>query len=210
MWQRTAALPWRFACAMALSAGGAGAFGGIDRGDRGWWATSTTTTGTPTTTLCASGGPMIPEGYSRMPLPARGAETHAIFGSLAGRGKIEAYEVYRRPSFSSQEVVVARVVFGDAVDGHPGVVHGGILSLVFDDLLGFGYEALGDVAMAVTANLTVDYRAPVPAGTTVRVAATLERREGRKLYWKASMTSTDGEILYAEASSLYIIPRSSA
>ena len=157
----------------------------------------------------------VESSYQRMPLPARGeSDGHAIFGLLLGENMIESYDIYQRPKEEDQppdnkdNVIVAYIKLGDKIDGHPGVVHGGIVSLIFDDALGFGYEAIG-VEMAVTANLNVDFRAPVLAGTEIRVVAQLERQEGRKLFWKAQMTSTDETILYAEATSLYIIPRSS-
>lgn len=153
--------------------------------------------------------PDVEESFEKMALPERGFyEGHAIFGVLLGENMIESYEIYKRPEGSTDEnIIVAHVKLGHGIDGHPGVVHGGILSLIFDDALGFGFEALG-VKMAFTANLTVDYRAPVPAGTMIRVQAQLVQREGRKLYWKAQMTSMDGQTLFAECSSLYIIPRS--
>ena len=154
------------------------------------------------------------EGYRRMELPERGTRSddggHAIFNLLLGEHMIERYDIYRRPDDSANEnVIIAHVELGSRIDGHPGVVHGGILSLIFDDALGFGFEALG-VNMAVTANLNVNFRTPVMAGTNVRVVAQLEHREGRKLYWKAQMTSMDKETLFAEATSLYIIPRSAS
>ena len=148
------------------------------------------------------------ESYERMTLPSRMKSNHAIFGLLLGESMIESYEVFRRRNDSdSENVIVAYLKLGDHINGHPGVVHGGILSLIFDDALGFGYGALG-IKMAVTANLNIDFRAPVLAGTYVRVAAQLEHREGRKLFWKAQMTSMDRKILFAEATSLYVIPRS--
>eukprot|EP00980_Cylindrotheca_fusiformis_P005601 scaffold1184_cov132-Cylindrotheca_fusiformis.AAC.22 len=152
------------------------------------------------------------ESYQKMVVPIRAAQFkgHAIFNLLLGEQMIERYDVFKRPATTNNEdVIIAYVKLGDRVDGHPGIVHGGILSLIFDDSLGFGFEALG-VPMAVTANLNIDFRAPVPAGTTVRVAAQLESHEGRKLFWKAQMTSVDKETLYAEATSLYIIPRAFA
>lgn len=152
-----------------------------------------------------------PSPYEFMEVPDRTPEDkHAIFDLLLGNKMIEKYDVYKRPSGSSDvNVVIAHISFGEHLDGHPGIVHGGILSLMFDDLLGFGFYSLG-IPMAFTANLNVDYRAPIPAGTRVRIAAQLESREGRKLFWKAQMTSLDQKVLYAEASSLYIIPRSHA
>ncbi|KAL3943871.1 MAG: hypothetical protein SGBAC_002075 [Bacillariaceae sp.] len=127
-----------------------------------------------------------------MEVPDRTPEDkHAIFDLLLGNKMIEQYEVYKRPSgLSDDNVVIAHISFGEHLDGHPGIVHGGILSLMFDDLLGFGFYSLG-IPMAFTANLNVDYRAPVPAGTRVRITAQLESREGRKLFWKAQMTSLD-------------------
>ncbi|CAJ1930615.1 unnamed protein product [Cylindrotheca closterium] len=152
-----------------------------------------------------------PSPYKLMEVPDRTPEDkHAIFDLLLGNNMIEKYEVYKRPTGSTDDnVVIAHIAFGEHLDGHTGIVHGGILSLMFDDLLGFGFYSLG-IPMAFTANLNVDYRSPVPAGTRVRVVAQLESREGRKLFWKAQMTSLDQQVLYAEASSLYIIPRSHA
>lgn len=149
-----------------------------------------------------------PSPYELMKVPDRTPEDkHAIFDLLLGKKMIEKYEVYKRPTGSTDgNVVIAHIEFGEHLDGHPGIVHGGILSLMFDDLLGFGFYSLG-IPVAFTANLNVDYRTPVPAGTRVRVVAQLESREGRKLFWKAQMRSLDQKILYAEASSLYVIPR---
>ena len=147
--------------------------------------------------------------FQPMDLPDRASDgnKHAIFGTLVGEGKIEDYQIYKKKhGIKSDNLVVAFVKLGNRLNGHHEVVHGGILSLIFDDVFGFGYESL-DIVMAVTANLTVDFRAPVPAGTTVQIALQLEHREGRKIFFKGQMTSLDGEILYAESKCLYIIPR---
>jgi acyl-coenzyme A thioesterase PaaI-like protein len=165
------------------------------------------------------------EQYEQMTMPTRGQlDGHAIFGTLHGETMIEKYRIWKRKgrrdesdalndddnnSSSDIDVVIGLVTFGSHLNGHPQLVHGGILSLIFDDICGFAYEAVG-VPHAVTANLNVDYRAPVPAGSQVRLSVQLEHREGRKLFWKAQMTSMDQQVLYAEATSLYIIPRSAA
>jgi hypothetical protein len=49
----------------------------------------------------------------------------------------------------NNNVIVAFVSFGNRLNGHVGIVHGGILSLVVDDLCGFAFEAI-DVPHAVT------------------------------------------------------------
>lgn len=147
--------------------------------------------------------------YDRMVIPMRGALSgHVIYGTLLGNNLIEKYEIWKRRSLEEDgNIVLSFLTFGSSLNGHSGIVHGGILSLIFDDVFGLGYEALG-VTHAVTANLNVDYRAPVPQNSKVRIAVQLIGKEGRKLYWKAQMTSMDQETLYAEATSLYIIPKS--
>jgi acyl-coenzyme A thioesterase PaaI-like protein len=74
--------------------------------------------------------------------------------------------------------------------------------------LGFGYEAL-EIPTAVTANLNVNYVAPVEGGTTIVVKAYLTAQVGRKLYWEAKVESLPVEEhqVFCEASSLFIIPR---
>jgi len=165
--------------------------------------------------------------YARMKIPDRGTDNgHAIFGVLHNEGLIERYEIWKKKKENENEeedvqqrtaeslsddenVIVAFVSFGHRLNGHVGIVHGGILSLVVDDLCGFAFEAIG-VPYAVTASLKLDYRSPVPESTTTKITIQLHKREGRKLYWTVQMTSLDGTRLYVEATSLYIVPRSAA
>lgn len=145
--------------------------------------------------------------YERIDSPTRmESDSHAV-GGLFDPRKIARYEVYKRLDDDEHHVVTALVDFGDGLDGHPGVVHGGILALALDDIFGFAFGAIG-VPKAVTANLAVDFRAPVPASTAVAVKVYLERRENRKIYFKGEIASLDGGLVYCESSCLYIIPRS--
>lgn len=157
--------------------------------------------------------------YERLNSPARlELHTHAVSG-LFSPNKIARYEIYKRlvdtekvdPASSlltppQEHLITALVDFGDSLDGHPGIVHGGILSLVLDDIFGFAFWAIG-VPFAVTANLSVDYRTPTPANTSVMVRVYLDRRENRKIYFKGEIISLDGSVVFAESTCLYIIPR---
>jgi uncharacterized protein (TIGR00369 family) len=139
--------------------------------------------------------------YTNTPMPPPERllqETHAIKG-LLGRG-IQSYEVYK-----GEQGVKAIVKLGLAVDGHMGVVHGGILALLIDDVLGFAYEAL-DIPLAVTANLNINYRAAVPADSEITILTTLVERKERKLSWEVQVLSANG-LLHCEATSIYVIPR---
>lgn len=147
--------------------------------------------------------------YERVNLPTRAqSSSHAIFGHLLQPNLLEQYHVYKRNihGHDSGEIVLAVVKLGDNLNGHEGVVHGGIIALLLDDTMGFAYEAMG-IVKAVTASLQVDYRTPVLAGSMLLIKVHLSSRQGRKLYFEAQVTSLDEEVLYAEATSLYIVPK---
>lgn len=157
--------------------------------------------------------PDPPAGYVAMPYPDRlRSLSHAIGGVLLQSGSIRSYHVYRRiqnGDNSHQPLVVAHIVLSDAVNGHESIVHGGILALLIDDVLGFGFAA-ARVEIAVTANLSIDYRAPVAACSRIRIACELVAQTPRKLSWKATVTDPEETIVYCEASSVYVIPKSVA
>jgi acyl-coenzyme A thioesterase PaaI-like protein len=169
--------------------------------------------------------------YEKMAEPPENfAESHAIFGALRKPGYVERYTAYRRVHVAStkdiedivtgpsstvnQEVCVADIRIGKDLNGHEGIVHGGIISLMIDDTFGWGYQAMGlaqgksygdnDFPMVVTANLSVNYRAPLPAESNVVIRVRHESTDGRKIYMSARLESNDGSILYSEATALFI------
>jgi acyl-coenzyme A thioesterase PaaI-like protein len=87
--------------------------------------------------------------------------------------------------------------------GAPGIAHGGILSLAFDESLGATNWLIR--APAVTAHLEVSYRLPVSVGTRVYIQATMQAISGRKIWSTAEgrLNSPDGP-LAVEAGSLYM------
>lgn len=85
--------------------------------------------------------------------------------------------------------VVATHLFDDRHVGAPGIVHGGAVATVLDDLYGFLLYLVGQPA--VTRQLVVDYLNPVLIGTTYLLEAEVSRREGRKLFVAASVIAPD-------------------
>jgi hypothetical protein len=79
---------------------------------------------------------------------------HAIFDSLNGGGRIEAYEVYHK---NNSDEILALITFGKSLNGYPKIVHGGISALLFDNSFGFLFFAL-KTPKAVTANLNINYK----------------------------------------------------
>ena len=99
-----------------------------------------------------------------------------------------------------EDEAVARVRLGAAFEGAPGRAHGGIVSAIFDDVMGIVLTIHSSPAF--TARLTVSYLAPVPVGVELEFRARQTWREGRKLFIAAEATH-EGQVL-AEAEGLFI------
>ena len=74
--------------------------------------------------------------------------------------------------------VAAEVTLGLPYEGPPGYVHGGVSSLLMDQLLGSGAMAAG--LWGMTVRLELDYRRPVPLLTPLVLRATVGERAGRR------------------------------
>ncbi|MFG1690067.1 PaaI family thioesterase [Nonomuraea sp. NPDC049269] len=99
--------------------------------------------------------------------------------------------------------VRSEVSFRPLHEGPPGSVHGGIIAMALDHLLGQAVAVAGLAAM--TGTLTLRYRAPVPYGQPVVVTAEHTRTEGRKAWADGRVSLPDGTVL-AEATGLFITP----
>lgn len=92
---------------------------------------------------------------------------------------------------------------GAAYEGAPGLVHGGVISLVLDQVLGNVVSRSGRPGM--TGTLTIVYRQATPLGR-LRCEAWVDRREGIKTWAKARLSTVDGQVT-AEAEGVFILPR---
>lgn len=92
---------------------------------------------------------------------------------------------------------------GIEYQGPPGCVHGGIVALLFDEMLGLANAAAGSVGM--TADLRVSYKSPTPLFAPLRFEARQTRVEGRKIW--ATATVRSGDTLCATTEALFIEPR---
>ncbi|MCW2814604.1 MAG: hypothetical protein JWN84_2059 [Nocardioides sp.] len=82
-------------------------------------------------------------------------------------------------------------VFTQMQVGAPGIAHGGLVALAFDDLCGFALYTVG--ALAVTRSLTVEYRAPFRLHRPYTFRARVAEHEGRRLSIQASAFDHDGQ-----------------
>ena len=181
------------------------------------------------------------ERYQRVILPADLLQSnHAVFGKcglLGADGSLERFDIWyhpprcrQRPASGGKQrqsanegsvevVLVFDVQIGRKLTGHEGLVHGGIISLLFDEAIGWGYQCFaherqcrgredgnrrkrnkqpaGDQSIqwkdldatppAVTANLNVTYKQPLPAGQRCLLRVYHVQSEGRKHHFHASL-----------------------
>jgi len=98
--------------------------------------------------------------------------------------------------------VTGVVTFGDAYEGPPGCVHGGVVAAAFDELLGFAQGLSGGLGM--TARLIVNYRSPTPLHQPLRFTGDVDHVEGRKIFVKGELRVVADDRLCAEAEGLFI------
>ena len=84
--------------------------------------------------------------------------------------------------------------------GPPGAVHGGVIALVLDELLGAVNACLG--LGAFTGTLTVRYERPTPIEREIAFESWVERTEGRKVFTHGTI-SAGGEVT-ARAEGVFI------
>lgn len=96
----------------------------------------------------------------------------------------------------------AEHVFDAPYTGPPTGVHGGILALVYDELLGC-VNVVNDLG-GFTGTLTIRYNAISPVGKPIRMRGWIDRNEGRKTWAKGTMHH--GDVLLSEAEGVFIAP----
>jgi acyl-coenzyme A thioesterase PaaI-like protein len=99
----------------------------------------------------------------------------------------------------------ARHVHGEVVldapyVGPPGLVHGGVLALIFDELL--GAAAVINDCPGFTGTLTVKYLRGTPVRTPLTMEASVERVEGRKTFVTGEIRN--GAAVTAVATGIFI------
>ena len=90
-----------------------------------------------------------------------------------------------------EQGVTGRFFLKQDHQGPPGLAHGGVLAAALDEAMALCLH--GEGALAMTGRLEVEFRAPAPVGTFVRVDARVERRDGRRIELSARARQVGGE-----------------
>ncbi|PIO23685.1 hypothetical protein AB205_0008140 [Aquarana catesbeiana] len=86
---------------------------------------------------------------------------------------------------------------GPYLEGPRGYAHGGCIATIIDATVGTG--TVYTYGPAMTANLNIDYRNPIPLGSTVIIDSRVEKVDGRKIYSSCQVRSHDDAVLHNEA-----------
>lgn len=99
------------------------------------------------------------------------------------------------------------VVFAPEHQGWDGVVHGGILASVLDDVMAYALMTLGQ--MGITTRMNIAYRKPVKVGEKLRLEGTVEEVKSRIAKLKAvGYTIDDNDrTVRVEAKGTYFLDR---
>lgn len=107
---------------------------------------------------------------------------------------------YLKATYLGQDRIEGTVNFSSSYEGGPGLVHGGFIAAVFDELLGKLQSYLERPGL--TGKLTVRFIKPCPVNTEYRVEGAVTKISGRKISTEACML-LNGEQM-ATASALFI------
>ena len=106
----------------------------------------------------------------------------------------------RYEQHADEHCVRGEVEFGSTFEGAPGIVHGGFLAALLDEVLGVATSYSGDPGM--TREYTLRYHHPTRIKVPLRFEARFDRREGRKIFVSADVW--DGETKTVTAQGLFI------
>ncbi|MFT4201215.1 PaaI family thioesterase [Gordonia sp. (in: high G+C Gram-positive bacteria)] len=78
----------------------------------------------------------------------------------------------------------ATMVVRPWMEGGPGVIHGGVLSAAFDEVMGTTALLIG--VPVVTGHLEIDFARPIPIDSSLRFTAEILGKQRRKVYTRAT------------------------
>jgi Uncharacterized protein, possibly involved in aromatic compounds catabolism len=94
-------------------------------------------------------------------------------------------------------------VANSGLQGHLGIVHGGFLSTLLDNLCGCLSFLVTDFNPAVTAYLNMNFKKPVYIGKEYIAVIEVDRIEGKKIFFKGTIKDKDNTV-HCTSDSLFI------
>lgn len=144
--------------------------------------------------------------YDAVPILHR--ENMLTTGLLAGKGVLTVEPLVFRNTKTGKSYVFYHV--GNRMDGHDGIVHGGLLATLMDEgLTRCGFPFLPS-KYGVTASLVLNYRSPVRSDSYIVLVSEVEEAKGRKVIVKGrleSLPDTGSPITLVEGEVILVEPK---
>jgi len=149
-------------------------------------------------------GSLIPPRHPEA--PATGSRIPSHFAHCFGCGEKHPTGLHLVAHVGNEMNITAEFVVSENHQGAPGLAHGGLLSLAFDEALGKLMWLIR--APAVTARLETDFLKPVPIGSVLHITARITGQVNRKVYATAEgrLNSPAGPIAVTAASLYVVVP----
>lgn len=142
-----------------------------------------------------------PERHPQAPEPGAWLGTH--YDQCFGCGEQRPEGLRLRIQAGTGVSVAAEFEVAEAHQGAPGLIHGGLLTAAFDEVMGSVSWMLR--VPAVTGRLETDFVKPVPVGRVVHLRAWCVGHAGRKFYYRAEARLDGAEgLLVARAAALFV------
>lgn len=147
---------------------------------------------------------VMPPRHPQAPAPGSSIPSH--YGHCFGCGELHQTGLHFTAIAGEGQTLTGKFVVTENHQGAPGLAHGGLLTLAFDEALGKLMWLLR--APAVTGRLETDFLLPVPIGTELHIFAEITGQVGRKVYSRAEgrLGSPDGPIAVTAAALFIIVP----
>jgi acyl-coenzyme A thioesterase PaaI-like protein len=151
-------------------------------------------------------GALIPPRHPKA--PQSGTKIPSHFGHCFGCGDLHPTGLHLVAHVGEGANLTAEFTVTHDHQGAPGLAHGGLLSLAFDEALGKLMWLIR--SPAVTARLETDFLKPVPMGSTLHITAEISGQVGRKVYTRAEgrLDSPDGPLAVKAAALFVVVPMS--
>ncbi|KAJ5650515.1 uncharacterized protein N7484_004238 [Penicillium longicatenatum] len=178
------------------------------------------------------------ESRPHLAIPPAIRQHHLVGGSLVGQGKLALMPYMWTSSQTAssgkskiQTKAVSVFHIGRDLCGHPGFVHGGLLSVLFDEVFARCVSAAFPSGLGMTANLNVDFRKPAIPDRMYVLRAETTKVEGRKAWVEGRMfclplalplthgapglisdtsllsEDSEGAVMVAESKALFVEPK---
>lgn len=122
---------------------------------------------------------------------------------------ISAWQLFYQASSTSPDSQPANIIsimkLGSGVNGHNDTCHGGFLSVLLDEVIGYaGQFERPKGKTTMTAYLNTQYKRPIWTPGIVLCRAWIDRKEGRKLFGRGTIEDGEGNVM-ATGEALFLV-----